>query len=238
MLSSAWPSWLLAGAAVLVALSSYPYMRTAIAYRRRDNGLAYLVLVMSVGVWNGTFAAQLLGAEVYVKAFYYSLSTVGASLAGLGWFLFAGTASSTPDVPNRGFLYGVAAVLVGVNITLAITTPVHDLYWTLPREIAATAAFAVVVPTVGYWLYTLLLAALFGAGTILFARAWRTTPGDRYPRAYTVAGTATIVAILGSNVLAPGGLTVAPVVAAGLTTVGWVQASRGRVLESVRSALP
>lgn len=237
MLSSAWPSWLLAGAAVLVTLSSYPYMRTAIAYRRRDNGLAYLVLVMSVGGWNGTSAAQLLGAEVYVKAFYYSLSTVGASLAGLGWFLFAGTASSTPDVRDRGALYGVATVLVGVNITLAITSPVHDLYWTLPPETATTGAFAVVVLTVGYWLYTLLVA-LFGAETILFARAWRTTPGDRYPRAYTVAGTATIVAILGSNVLAPGGLTVAPLVAAGLTTVGWVQASRGRVPGPGRSALP
>lgn len=236
MLSPPW-SWLLAGVAVLVALSTVPYVATAIAYRRRDNGLAYLLLVLSVGVWNGMFAAQLLGPEPRVKAFFYSLAVVGASLAGLGWFLFAATASSTPDVPGHRLAYGTAAVLVGTTIALVVTSPVHALLWTLPAA-GADDAFAVVVPTVGYWLYTLLLVALFGAGTVLFALASRAAVGDRYPRAYVVAGAATIVAIVASNVLAPGGLTAAPVVAGGLTTLGWVQASRGRVIEAVRDALP
>lgn len=226
-----WPlaAWALPVASALASLTAFPYVATAIAYRRRDNGLAYILLALGVGVWNGMVAAQALSADPLVGTFFLALSIVGALLAGLGWFLFAGTASSTPLVPNQRLLYGGAAVLVGIDIAVAVTAPVHDFYWVPVAATAEATPFVAVAPRLGYWLHTQLLLVLFLAGTVLFAGAWRGGTGLPYSRAYTVGGAATVVAILGSGVLAPGGLTVAPLAAAGLATIGWLQASRGRV---------
>ncbi|GAA1341022.1 hypothetical protein GCM10009647_084600 [Streptomyces sanglieri] len=79
-------------------------------------------------------------------------------------------------------------------------------------------------PHVGYWLHTMLLATLFAAGTLLFARAWAAGRDVTYTRAYTLAGTLTVVAVLGSNIVQPGNHTIAPLAAATLTTIGWIQA--------------
>lgn len=225
-------TWALTAASVVAAASTYPYVATAIAYRRRDNGLSYILLVLGVGVWNGMFAAQVLSSRPLVQTFFLALAIVGGLLAGLGWFMFAGTASSTPMVPNQRLLFGGAAVLVGLDVALAVTAPVHDFYW-VPAQ--GTAAYGVVEPRLGYWLHTQLILLLFAAGTVLFAAAWKEGSGLPYSRAYTVAGTATLMAIVGSNVLAPGGLPLAPVAAAGLTTIGWVQARRGHVLDRLRA---
>jgi len=220
----------------LAALSTYPYVATAIAYRRRDNGLSYILLVLGVGIWSAMVAAQVLSTRPLVKTFFLALSVVGALLAGLGWFLFAGTASSTPPVPSQRLTYGGLAVLVGLDVALAVTSPIHDLYWVAPAG-APGSAFAVVAPRIGYWLHTVLLVLLFGGGTLLFAAGWEEGTGLPYTRAYTVVGTATIIALVGSNVFAPGGLTVAPLAAVTLTTIGWVQARRGRVLGRLRAVL-
>ena len=228
-------AWALTAASALASLSAFPYVATAITYRRRDNGLAYILLALGVGVWNGMAAAQGLSADPLVGTFFLALSIVGALLAGLGWFLFAGTASSTPLVPNQRLLYGGAAVLVGLDIVLAVTAPVHDFYWV--QATVVSTPFVSVTPRLGYWLHTQLLVLLFLAGTVLFASAWREGIGLPYTRAYTVGGAITVVTILASGVLAPGGLTVAPLAAAGLATIGWLQASRGRVLARLRAAV-
>lgn len=86
--------------------------------------------------------------------------------------MFAGTASSTPPVPNQNLLYGTAAVLIGIDIVLAVMVPVHTVYWTAGPGGTATP-FTVIVPQVGYWVHMLLLAALFGGGAVAFAAAWR-----------------------------------------------------------------
>lgn len=224
---------LLAGGGAVGAAATYPFAATAIAYRHRDNGLAYLLMVLGVGVWNGMFAAQVLDSDPVVKVFFLSLAVVGALLSGLGWFLFASTASSTPPVPNRRPLYGAVSVLVGATIALAVTAPAHALYWSAPA--AAASGFAVIVPHAGYWLYTGLLGALFLGGALLFGAAWRAGTSVRYTRAYTIAGTATAAAVVASGVAAPGGPSVAPLVAVVPATVGWVQAGRGRVVETLRA---
>ncbi|WP_306058378.1 histidine kinase N-terminal 7TM domain-containing protein [Natronococcus wangiae] len=238
MESVPWLPWVLAAGAFVAALSIYPYTATAIAYRGSDNGLAYILLVMGVGVWNAMFAAQLLDSDALVKGFFLSLSIVGASLAGLGWFLFAGTASSTTTVPRRRLTYGVASVLVGANIFLVITSPTHELYWRPLSETSATAAFAAVDPQYLYWIHTLFLVGLFGAGTLLFFDAWRAGISPRYARAYTLAGSATVLAVVGSNVAIPGGVSVAPLTAASLTTIGWIQANHGHPLTKYRPSVP
>ncbi len=221
---------------MLAVLLTYPFVATAISYRRSDNGLAYILFVIGIGLWNGMFAAQLLDPNALVKGFFFALAAVGASLAALGWFLFAATASSTRRVPRRGPVYGAAAVLVGVDISLIITAPVHDLYWAIPAG-ATPSAFAVIVPAVGYWLHTLLLVVLFAAGTVLFGFAWEAGTTVRFTRAYAVAGAATAAAVAASNVVFLGGGSFAPLVAAALTTVGWVQADDGRTLYRVRPYL-
>lgn len=227
-------AWGLTAASAIAALSTYPFVATAIAYRRRDNGLSYILLVLGVGVWNGMFAVRVLSTRPLVQTFFLGLAIVGGLLAGLGWFMFAGTASSTPRVPNQSLLFSGAAILVGIDITLALTAPVHDLYW-LPAAGDAPAAFAAVEPRLGYWLHTQLLLLLFAAGTVLFAAAWNDGSGLPYSRAYTVAGTITCMFIVGSNVLAPGAMPLAPVAAASLTTIGWMQASRGRFTARLRA---
>ncbi|SEV81668.1 histidine kinase N-terminal 7TM domain-containing protein [Natrinema salifodinae] len=232
-----WIPWVLASGAVLVALSIYPYTATAIAYRGSDNGLAYILLVMGVGIWNAMFAAQLLDQDPLVKGFFLSLSIVGASLAGLGWFLFAGTASSTTTVPNHQLIYGISAVFVGINIFLVITSPAHELYWVALAETTAFPAFAEITPKPLYWLQTVFLIVLFSAGTTLFAEAWKSGISTRYTGAYMVGGISTIVALVGSNLVYPGGMTVAPLAAAALTTVGWLQANRGCLFAKCRSYL-
>lgn len=227
-----WTVVLLAVGSVAAALTVYPYTATAIAYRGSDNGLAYILFVLGVGIWNAMFAAQLLDPDPVVKGFFLSLSVVGASLAGLGWFLFAGTASMTAGFPKTQSAYGGLAFLVGINIALVITNPAHGLYWTIPSDAATLVA---IDPNPLYWIHTLFLAALFGAGTALFAEAWKTGIKVPYSRGYTIAGAITVLAIVGSNVLTPGGASVAPLIAASLTTIGWLQATRGRAASMVRS---
>lgn len=227
--------WVLVVGSSVAVLSTYPFVATAIAYRRRDNGLAYILLVLGVGVWNGMFVAQLLSEEPLVETFFLALAIVGGLLGGLGWFMFAGTASSTPFVPNERLVYGAAAVLVGLDVTLAVTSPAHDLYWA--PVAGAGSAFAVVAPRVGYWLHTQLLFLLFAGGTLLFARAWSAGVNVEYSRAYTIAGSATALAVLGSNVFTPGGLSAGPLMALSLTTIGWVQARRVRVFGRLRDHL-
>lgn len=226
-------AWALVAGSGLAAVSTYPFVATAIAYRRRDNGLSYILLVLGVGIWNGMFVAQLLAERPIVQTFFLALAIVGGLLGGLGWFLFAGTASSTPFIPNERMVYGGAAVLVGVDIALAVTAPVHTFYWVPAVE--APSSFVVIAPRVGYWLHTQLMVLLFAAGTVLFGMAWREGQSYEYARAYTIAGAATTFAILASNVFTPGGLSIGPVMAVSLTTIGWVQARRGRVLGRLRA---
>jgi hypothetical protein len=209
--------------AVFGALTTYIYVSTGLAYRHRDNGLAYLLFVMGVGVWNGVFAVQFLSTTPVVDQFFFSLSMVGALLAGLGWFLFASTASTTPTIPARRAVYGTAAVTVGLAITLLITAPVHSFYWTMDSSPSLLAEFT---PKIGYWAHTGLLVGLFGGGSVLFVVAWRRGESLIYTRAYTTAGVATVAALLGSHVLTPGGMTAAPLIAVCLTTTGWLQAKR------------
>lgn len=224
---------LLAALAVVAVVTTVPYALTAIDYRRRDNGLAYLLFVSGVGIWNGMFVVQLLAPEPQVKVFFLALSVVGAVLAGLGWFLFASTASSSSQRFNRRSVYVTASVLGGLDIALAVTAPVHDLYW-----IAATGGpfdFAAITPGVGYWLHTALLAGLFGAGAWLFGEAWGRGTNVGFSRSYTLVGAFATVAVVGSNVIWPGGMGIAPLAAAALTTVGWFQASRGQALAGLRA---
>lgn len=232
-----WIPWLLAAGAVFVALSIYPYTATAIAYRGSDNGLAYILLVIGVGVWNAMFAAQLLDHDPLIKGFFLSLSIVGASLAGLGWFLFAGTASSTTNIPKHQLLYGIGAIFVGINIFLVITSPAHELYWVVFSEASSPPTFAEITPKPLYWLQTLFLIVLFSAGTTLFAEAWNAGISTRYTGAYTIGGLITILSLIASNLLSPGGMTVAPLAAAALTTVGWLQANRGYLFAKYQSYL-
>ncbi|MFW6448544.1 MAG: histidine kinase N-terminal 7TM domain-containing protein [Halobacteriota archaeon] len=220
--------------AVLVLLSTYPFGATAIEYRHRDNGLAYLLMLMNVGVWNALFAAQLLAETTLVAGFFFSLSMVGALLANLGWFLFAATASSTPRLPRRRSVYGVLAVLVGVDIALVVTSPVHELMWTVADPPGAHAGFAVVQPHLGYWLHVQLLVLLIVGGAILFAIAWERGVNRRYSSAYTITAGVLVGGLILSAVLAPGGFSVAPLLAGGLTTIAWVQANRGRVFLRLR----
>lgn len=228
-------AWALVVGSGLAAVSTYPFVATAIAYRRRDNGLSYILMVLGVGVWNGMFVAQLLSNQPLVQTFFLSLAIVGGLLGGLGWFLFAGTASSTPFVPNERVVYGGAAVLVGLDVALAVTAPVHSFYW-VPAT-GSPSSFVVIAPRLGYWLHTQLMFLLFAGGTYLFARAWREGQSVEYARAYTIAGSATVFAILASNVFTPGGLSIGPVMAVSLTAIGWVQARRGRVLGGLRDYL-
>lgn len=225
----------LAAGALLALASTVPFGVTAIEYRRRDNGLAYLLLVAGIAVWNAMVAAQLLTREPLVQVFFLALSVVGAVLTGLGWFLFAATASGTASTLDRADVYALVGILGGLDVTLAITAPVHPFYWG-PGTTTAFG-FAAIAPAIGYWLHTLFIAGLFGAGTALFADAWRAGTNVAYSRTYTVLGALTVAAVVGSNVLAPGGLGVAPLAAAVLASVGWVQASRGRLLAGFRARL-
>lgn len=215
---------MLASGAILGTLTMYIYVATGIAYRHRDNGLAYILFVLGTGVWNGVFVMQFLSPDPVISQFFLSLSMVGSLLAGLGWFLFASTASTTPTVPVQRLIYGALAILVGIAITLLVTAPVHSVYWA--TDAADPATLLTITPNLGYWLHTGLLAVLFGTGSLLFAAAWDDSDGAPYTRGYTVAGIGVVVAVLGSNILAPGSLTVAPLVSVCLTTTGWLQAKR------------
>lgn len=224
---------LLAGAGLIV-LTTYPYLATGIAYRDRDNGLSYILFLMGVAVWNGLFAAQVLDPRPIVKGFFFSIATLGAVLAGLGWVLFATTASSTPLLDRRRLVYRTVALLAGIDITLAITTPTHSLYWSVTSESSVSLAFAGIEPNVGYWLHTVFLTALFSAGAIQFAFAWMDGTDVAYTRLYTVGGFATAAAVLCSSLLLPGTTSVAPLAAGSLTTIGWIQAQQKRYLQLPR----
>ncbi len=217
-------------------LTTIPYTLVGIKYRQRDNGLAYLLFVAGVGIWNLVFVAQLLSPEPLVGVFFLALAVVGGIQAGLGWLLFASTASSTINVLSRRDVYVAVSVLGGVDIVLAVTAPVHTFFWRLPTASLGPFGFAAIQPELGYWLHTGLLVVLFGAGTALFAYTWKNHRASTYPRAYTIAGVVTVIAVIGSNGLAPGGLGVAPIAAVSLTTIGWIQATRGRPFAWLRSA--
>lgn len=225
---------LLAIGALGGVLTTIPYSLAAISYRRRDNGLAFLLLVSGVGIWNLMFVAQLLSPEAIIGLFFLALSVVGAVMAGLGWLLFASTASSTPEILSRRAVYAAISVFGGIDIVLAITAPVHAFFWQLATTSLGPQGFPAVQPEIGYWLHTGLLLVLFGAGTALFVSTWRGQAASPYARAYTVAGTIMVVAIVGSNLLAPGGKGIASIVAISLTTIGWLQASRGDPLDWLR----
>lgn len=225
----------LGAGAVLAALTLYPYLATTLSYRGRDNGLAFIVMLMGVSVWNGFLAAQLLTGDPRVASYFLSLSMVGALLAAVGWFLFASTASSTPDLATPRLLYGLVATVAGVDIVLLVTNPVHQWYWVAPGGSLAGASFAVVTPTPGYWLHTLVVVTLFGSGLLLFYAAWEAGTGSTYTVGYTVGALVTAGAVAGSNIVAPGGWTVAPIVAVGLTSTGWVQAQRGDLVGRLRA---
>lgn len=227
-------SLLLAIGAIGGVLTTIPFGLAAINYRQRDNGLAFLLLVVGVGVWNLMFVAQLLSSEPIIGAFFLALSVVGAVQSGLGWLLFASTATSTANVLSRREFYAGVSILSGIDIVLAVTAPVHTFFWQLPTASLGPQTFAAVQPELGYWLHTGLLVVLFGAGTALFTDAWVNKPESTYSRAYTIAGSLTIVAIVGSNLIAPGGFGVAPIVAVSLTSIGWLQASRGQPLAWLR----
>lgn len=223
-----------AGIAVVAVI---PFMMTAIAFRQRDNGLAYIMFVLGIGVWNGMLIAQLLTPRPLIKGFFFSLSIVGSLIAGLGWFLFAGTASSTPPVQNQQVIYGALGILVGIDIAAIVTAPAHTFYWVLLPAVSDPAGYVAISPRIGYWLHSLLLSALFAGGTALFASVWQAEQNVRYTRAYSLIGTVTVASIAGSAYLAPGGFSVTPLLAGVLATVGWIQARRGRVFQFVRGVL-
>lgn len=224
---------LMMGGAVIGVGSMYLFVATAIDYRHRDNGLAYILFVLGVGVWNGTFGTHFLARDPVIDQFFLSLSTVGALLAGLGWFLFAATASSTPNLPARRPVFGALAVIVGFGIAVAMTTPIHGLY----LQVDAVGGSSGVGYGVGYWLHTALIAGLFGAGALLFATDWHGSDPVHYPRWYASLGVLAALAVVGSTGLAPAGVSVAPLVATSLTTVGWLQAKRWSGLEALRNGL-
>lgn len=227
-------SGVLAVGAVLAVVSHVPFGATAMRYRHRDNGLAFLLLVLGAGLWNGMFAAQTLSPDPTVKVFFLSLTVVGSLLAGLGWFLFATTASRTTDVLSTPAVYATIGVVAGLDVIFAITAPAHSLYWSIPETMPASLGFAVVVPHVGYWLHVGVLVGLFAAGAVLFAGAWEAELDVTYTRNYALLGTATVVAVVAGAIFAPGGLSVASLLAATLPAVGWLQARRGQVLRTLR----
>lgn len=229
--------WVVAVGASAAVVATIPFIATAIEYRQRDNGLAYIMFVLGIGVWNGMLVAQLLSPRPLIKGFFLALMIVGSLIAGLGWFLFSATASSTPDVPNQRLVYGSLAVLVGLDIAAAVTAPVHTFYWVLSPAATDPSGFAVIEPGIGYWFHSLLLGVLFAGGTVLFASVWQDERNVRYTRAYSVIGTLAVISIAASGFVAPGGFSVTPLLAAGLATVGWIQARRGRVFRFVRTAL-
>lgn len=228
---------LLAIGAIVGVVSTIPYTLAGITYRQRDNGLAFLLFVSGVGIWNLVFVAQLLSPEPLIGVFFLALTVVGSVQAGLGWLLFAGTASSTINVLSRRDVYALVSVFGGIDIVLAVTAPVHTFFWQLPTASIGPQGFVAVQPALGYWLHTGLMVVLFGAGTSLFAYTWANHVETAYPRAYAVAGAATVLAILASNTLAPGGLGIAPVTAVSLTTIGWIQATRGQPVAWLRTAV-
>lgn len=218
-----------------VVITTIPYALVGIEYRNRDNGLAYLVFVIGLGLWNGMVFLQLLSSEQRVKIFFLGLSVVGAVLAGLGWFLFASTAGVTSGLLARRDVYATVAFLGGVDVILAVTTPIHMLFWAPSADPGPPFGLAAVDLTVGYWLHTVFLAGLILAGTGLFWQRWRRGSESPYPRIYSVAGVTTVAVLLAGNLLAPWGLAVAPVVAVTLSTAGWFQASREQPFQWIRS---
>lgn len=208
--------------AALVAVG--PGLRTAIAHRESDNGLSFGVLAIGVAIWSGTAAFRPFAPEPMTQAYFFLLSLVGASVAGLGWFLFASTAHSTPSTLSRPPVYAAVALVVGVDVGLVVTTPVHGLYWGGLAETTTVFGTTAVVATAGYWAHTLLVAGLFTAGVWLFARSRGPRRDRRCALAYAGNAAAVTLAVVASNVAAPGSGAAAPVLASGLLVVGVVQA--------------
>ena len=83
-------------------------------------------------------------------------------------------------------------------------------------------------------MHTMLTAGLFAWVATLFAQVWQSNTNVRYTRAYVVIGLLMTISIFVSNVLAPGGLSVSPIMAWALASTGWIQARRGRVFRFLR----
>jgi hypothetical protein len=177
---------------------------------------------------------QLLSSEPLTGIFFLSLSVVGGILAGLGWLLFASTASSTPDTIDRRYIYAAASILGGTDIVIAVTSPVHNLFWRLSSASSGPYGFVSVQPAIGYRLHTIFLFALFAVGTALFASTWLRQAASGYARAYTAAGSVAALSVLAGNILITIGLNFAPIAAIPLTTIGWFQATRGYPLRWLR----
>lgn len=224
MSPSDWAIVVLLFAAGVVFLSTYPYLVTAFQYRQRDNGLAYILFVMGVGVWSGFFIGQAIDPDGLIKGFFFALATVGATLAAVGWFLFASTASSTPVLPRIRLIYGGIGFLAGLNITFIVTTFTHSLYWSIPTSGPVPSRFAEIDPNIGYIIHTVFIAGLFLAGAAMFFSAWRSKVDTEYTLLYVAAASILSIAVVISNLAFVGGASLAPIVAGCITTVGWLQA--------------
>lgn len=135
-----------------------PGIRTAITHRRSDNGIAFGILAVGVAIWTVAGVCQLVAQETIVQTYFLVVSLVGASVTALGWFLFASTARSTPERLSRRSIYAGVALVIGLNIGLIATIPMHDLYWSGVTS-GSTEATRGGVET-GYWAHTLLVAGL------------------------------------------------------------------------------
>lgn len=212
--------------AVAAIAAGGPGIWMAITHRESDNGISFGVLALGVVIWNVACVFQLLTQEAIVQTYFLILSLVGASVTGLGWFLFASTARSTSDVLSLRSIYVFIALAVGLNIGLVVTTPLHELYWSGLSDTTTAFGTTTIVPTTSYWLQTFLVAGLFLAGVWLFAKSNGSRQDRSHGLAYALCGICVTVIVLMSNLMTPGTGILAPVLASGLVSIGIVQAHR------------
>lgn len=219
--------WLSAVVGVLAAVAAGgPGILTAISHRESDNGLSFGILAVGITMWNVTAVSQLLAQETIVQAYFFLLSLVGASVAALGWFLFASTASSTPEILSQRAVYSFVALAVGLNVGLVVTIPMHNLYWSGLLDSPSLFGTAFIVAGTSYWLHTFLVAGLFLTGGWLFAKSNGSQQDRSHGLAYAVCGITVTVTILMSNSMTPGTGILAPILASGLVCIGVVQSYR------------
>lgn len=211
---------------IAVVVAAGPGLWTAITHRDSDNGLSFGLLTVGVAVWNGTTILQVLAQEVAVQTYFLGLSLVGTAMTGLGWVLFASTAHSTPRHLERRSVYVLAALAVGLHSGIAVTAPIHELYWSGIADAIAAYGVTTVIATTGYWVQLAAMIGLFGVGSWLFALPPQRSTERRYSMAYTGCGIAVALTLLVSSAMAPGAGVLAPLVATGLVVIGVVQAAR------------
>ena len=205
-------------------IAAGPGIRTAITHRRSDNGIAFGILAVGVVIWAVAGVCQLVAQEAIVRTYFLVLSLIGASATALGWFLFASTARSTPERLSRRSIYAGVTLVVGLNIGLIVTIPIHDLYWSGVTGASMEATRSVV--ETGYWVHTLLVAGLCLTGSWLFAKVQGNRQDRIHGLAYAICGITVTVTILMSNSTTPGSGMLSPILAAGLVCLGIVQATR------------